>query len=145
LLTHLAAKATRRFHRPNTRIEDTTNEVLEHFRRANPIADGRGLLASAPMTGESRGSRCDPMQRKQAANQRIASQWRFTHLSDPVDLIRKRLSSHPHISLGSAADSSALPDSNSRQAALMPVPATQTPFLSSFCCFIGCHNVIRHL
>jgi hypothetical protein len=28
LLTKLAATATRRFHRPNTRIEETVNEVL---------------------------------------------------------------------------------------------------------------------
>jgi hypothetical protein len=38
LLTRLAAKATRRLHRPNTRIQDTTNEVLERFTRANPLA-----------------------------------------------------------------------------------------------------------
>ena len=28
MLCQAAAKATRRFHRPNTRIQDTTNEVL---------------------------------------------------------------------------------------------------------------------
>jgi hypothetical protein len=38
LLTRLASKATRRFHRPNTRIEDTANEVFERFSRANPLA-----------------------------------------------------------------------------------------------------------
>jgi hypothetical protein len=38
LLTRLAAKATRRFHRPNTRIEDTANEVFERFTRMNPLA-----------------------------------------------------------------------------------------------------------
>ena len=38
LLTRVAAKATRRFHRPNTRIEDTANEVFERFARANPLA-----------------------------------------------------------------------------------------------------------
>ena len=31
LLTRLASKATRSFHRPNTRIEDTVNVVLERF------------------------------------------------------------------------------------------------------------------
>ena len=36
LLTRLAAKATRRLHRPNTRIEDTANEVFERFTHANP-------------------------------------------------------------------------------------------------------------
>ena len=33
MLCQLASKATRKFHRPNTRIQDTTNEVL------NRIAD----------------------------------------------------------------------------------------------------------
>jgi hypothetical protein len=37
LLTRLAARATRKFHRPNTRIEDTTNDVFERFTRANQI------------------------------------------------------------------------------------------------------------
>jgi hypothetical protein len=44
LLTRVAAKAIRRFHRPNTRIQDTANEVLERFTRANP-------LAGVPYTG----------------------------------------------------------------------------------------------
>jgi hypothetical protein len=38
LLTRLASKATRSFHRPTTRIEDTANEVLEHFTQVNPLA-----------------------------------------------------------------------------------------------------------
>lgn len=38
LLTGVAAKATRRFHRPNTRIQGTANEVFERFTRANPLA-----------------------------------------------------------------------------------------------------------
>ena len=38
LLTRLAAQTTRRFHRPNTRIQDTANEVFERFARANPLA-----------------------------------------------------------------------------------------------------------
>jgi len=38
LLTRLAARATRKFHGPNTRIQDTTNDVLERFTRANPMA-----------------------------------------------------------------------------------------------------------
>ena len=37
LLTKLAAKATRKFHRPNTRIQETTNEVFVHFSRSSPI------------------------------------------------------------------------------------------------------------
>jgi len=38
LLTTVAAKATRKFHRPNTRIQDTANEVFGRFRHANPLA-----------------------------------------------------------------------------------------------------------
>jgi hypothetical protein len=38
LLTRLAAKAIRAFHRPNTRIADTTNDVLRRFSTANPVA-----------------------------------------------------------------------------------------------------------
>jgi hypothetical protein len=38
LLTRLAARATRKFHRPNTRIQDTANDVFERFTRADPIA-----------------------------------------------------------------------------------------------------------
>jgi hypothetical protein len=37
LLTKLASKATRKFHRPNTRIQDTTNDVFVHFSRSSPI------------------------------------------------------------------------------------------------------------
>ena len=37
LLTKLASKATRKFHRPNTRIQDTANDVFLHFSRSNPI------------------------------------------------------------------------------------------------------------
>ena len=38
LLTRVAANATRKFHRPNTRIQDTANEVFERFRKVNPLA-----------------------------------------------------------------------------------------------------------
>ena len=31
MLCQLASKATRRFHRPNTRVQETMNEVLERF------------------------------------------------------------------------------------------------------------------
>jgi len=37
LLTKLASKATRKFHRPNTRIQDTTNDVFVRFSRSSPI------------------------------------------------------------------------------------------------------------
>jgi hypothetical protein len=37
LLTKLASKATRKFHRPNTRIQDTANDVFLRFSRSSPI------------------------------------------------------------------------------------------------------------
>jgi hypothetical protein len=37
LLTRIAAKATRKLHRPNTRIEETVNGVLVHLKDATPI------------------------------------------------------------------------------------------------------------
>ena len=41
LLTKLASKATRKFHRPNTRIQETANEVFERFGRSSPISKVR--------------------------------------------------------------------------------------------------------
>ena len=35
-LCQLASKATRKLHKPNSRLQDTTNEVLYRFRNANP-------------------------------------------------------------------------------------------------------------
>jgi hypothetical protein len=37
-LCQLASKATRKLHKPNTRVQDTTNEVMVRFRYANPLA-----------------------------------------------------------------------------------------------------------
>jgi hypothetical protein len=58
LLTKVVAKATRRFHRPNTRIQDTVNEVFDRFTRANPLAavPSTGNLQSFPFAaqGETR-------------------------------------------------------------------------------------------
>ena len=45
-LCQLASKATRKFHKPNTRIQDTMNEILEKFGEAasNPTrVVGAGL------------------------------------------------------------------------------------------------------
>ncbi len=45
-LCQLASKATRKFHKPNTRIQDTMNEILEKFGEAasNPASVvGAGL------------------------------------------------------------------------------------------------------
>ena len=38
-LCQLASKATRKLHKPNTRLQDTTNEVLCRFESANPEAE----------------------------------------------------------------------------------------------------------
>lgn len=35
-LCQLASKATRKLHKPTTRLQDTTNEVLMRFRATNP-------------------------------------------------------------------------------------------------------------
>ena len=35
-LCQLASKATRKLHKPNTRLQDTTNEVLGRFHATNP-------------------------------------------------------------------------------------------------------------
>jgi hypothetical protein len=37
-LCQLASKATRKLHKPNTRLQDTMNEVLVRFRDNNPAA-----------------------------------------------------------------------------------------------------------
>jgi len=47
LLIRLASKATRKFHKPNSRIEDTVNDVFHRFSCAEP-------LACAPDTGDVR-------------------------------------------------------------------------------------------
>ena len=38
LLTKLVSNTTRKFHKPNTRIQDTTNTVLARVSRVHPIA-----------------------------------------------------------------------------------------------------------
>jgi len=49
-LCQLASKATRKLHKPNTRLQDTTNEVLDRFREtvpmgvtSHPVAHSAGL------------------------------------------------------------------------------------------------------
>jgi hypothetical protein len=36
-LCQLASKATRKLHKPNTRLQDTTNEVLVRFHEVSPM------------------------------------------------------------------------------------------------------------
>ena len=38
-LCQLASKATRKLHKPNTRLQDTTNEVLARFHDENPASE----------------------------------------------------------------------------------------------------------
>jgi hypothetical protein len=38
-LCRLIAKSTRRLHRPNTRIQDTTNEVLEFYSNGHALVE----------------------------------------------------------------------------------------------------------
>lgn len=42
LLARLAATATRKLHRPNTRIQETMNDVLRRFCQVNPNAGEAG-------------------------------------------------------------------------------------------------------
>jgi len=37
-LCQLASKATRKLHKPNTRLQDTTNDVLIRFHNTSPVA-----------------------------------------------------------------------------------------------------------
>ena len=48
-LCQLAAKATRKLHKPNTRLQDTTNEVLVRFHGTNPAASAAAAVISAPV------------------------------------------------------------------------------------------------
>ncbi len=47
-LCQLASKATRKLHKPNTRLQDTTNDVLIRFHEASPMAFGTLEAAPAP-------------------------------------------------------------------------------------------------
>ena len=42
LLVKLASTATRKLHRPHTRIQDTMNDTFARFSHANPLADAQG-------------------------------------------------------------------------------------------------------
>lgn len=49
-LCQLASKATRKFHKPNTRIQDTMNEILEKFGEAS--GDTSRVVASRQEVAE---------------------------------------------------------------------------------------------
>ncbi len=50
-LCQLASKATRKLHRPNTRLQDTTNEVLTRFQQKNPAAK---ISVAQPLLNQER-------------------------------------------------------------------------------------------
>jgi hypothetical protein len=43
-LCQLASKATRKLHKPNTRLQDTTNEVLDRFKDTVPMDENSDTL-----------------------------------------------------------------------------------------------------
>ena len=43
-LCQLASKATRKLHKPNTRLQDTTNEVLDRFKEVLPTETGEAVV-----------------------------------------------------------------------------------------------------
>ena len=46
-LCQLASKATRKLHKPNTRLQDTTNEVLVRFHHESPAAPAASTPGSS--------------------------------------------------------------------------------------------------
>jgi len=48
-LCQLASKATRKLHKPNTRLQDTTNDVLVRFHVSSPLAKASVSQGSAPV------------------------------------------------------------------------------------------------
>jgi hypothetical protein len=53
-LCQLASKATRKLHKPNTRLQDTTNEVLVRFQFNNPGTAAPVKVAVEPQPVERR-------------------------------------------------------------------------------------------
>jgi hypothetical protein len=47
LLTQLIAKATRKLHRPNTRVQDTMNDAFKRFASSQPRAARRAAEAAS--------------------------------------------------------------------------------------------------
>ncbi len=48
-LCQLASKATRKLHKPNTRLQDTTNDVLVRFQESSPMLAAVEASVSAPV------------------------------------------------------------------------------------------------
>jgi len=48
-LCQLASKATRKLHKPNTRLQDTTNEVLDRFKDSLPMDTAEPVVQSVSL------------------------------------------------------------------------------------------------
>lgn len=48
-LCQLASKATRKLHKPNTRLQDTMNDVLARFRETSPAAAAASRTETMPL------------------------------------------------------------------------------------------------
>ncbi len=53
-LCQLAAKATRKLHKPNTRLQDTTNEVLDRFKDTIPMDEASEPVVEKDSRGDHR-------------------------------------------------------------------------------------------
>ncbi len=53
-LCQLASTATRKLHKPNTRLQDTTNEVLDRFRDTTPMKASAGTAAASARSVQER-------------------------------------------------------------------------------------------
>jgi hypothetical protein len=53
-LCQLASKATRKLHKPNTRLQDTTNDVLVRFHTSNPGASLSNNTSATQVTQQRR-------------------------------------------------------------------------------------------
>ena len=53
-LCQLASKATRKLHKPNTRLQDTTNDVLERFKDTVPMGEFDGEAETGEALGTER-------------------------------------------------------------------------------------------
>jgi len=69
LLIKLASKATRKFHRPNTRIQETMDDVFVRFRHANPIAKVQEIGKVQPLR---RARKTETHSRYEHRNQSVA-------------------------------------------------------------------------
>lgn len=53
-LCQLASKATRKLHKPNTRLQDTTNEVLVRFQRSSPVGPSDEMKVASELVSQQR-------------------------------------------------------------------------------------------